>query len=65
MSSKVLWVCDALDEEAAMDVIEVDSISSVVGMVPFDDDGRGFVVHKLGLEVTSMSGTAEKDTEDY
>jgi hypothetical protein len=48
-----------------MDVIEVDSISSVVGMVPFDDDGRVFVVHKLGLEVTSMSGTAEKDTEDY
>ncbi|KAJ6477773.1 hypothetical protein C8R45DRAFT_833447 [Mycena sanguinolenta] len=64
MSSKVLWVCDALDEEAAMDVIEVDSISSVVGMVPFDDDGRVFVVHKLGLEVTSMSGTTEKDTED-
>ncbi|KAJ7272744.1 hypothetical protein B0H12DRAFT_1007857 [Mycena haematopus] len=64
MSSKVLWVCDALHENAAMEVIEVESLSSVVGMVPFDDAGRVFVVHKLGLEVTSMSGAAERDTED-
>ncbi|KAF7358561.1 hypothetical protein MSAN_01194300 [Mycena sanguinolenta] len=64
MSSKVLWVCDALDEEAPMEVIEVESISSVVGMVPFDDAGRVFVVHKLGLELTGMSGTVEKDIDE-
>ncbi|KAF7371531.1 hypothetical protein MVEN_00007900 [Mycena venus] len=49
VSSKTLWVCDGLDEDTPMEVIEVDSISSVVGMVLFDE-GRVFVVHKMGLE---------------
>ncbi|KAF7356061.1 hypothetical protein MVEN_00935900 [Mycena venus] len=63
VSSKTLWVCDGLDEDTPMEVIEVDSISSVVGMVPFDE-GRVFVVHKMGLEVTGMAGTEEIDTEN-
>jgi hypothetical protein len=62
VSSKTLWVCDRLDEDMPMEVIEVDSMSSVVGMVPFDDEGRVFVVHKMGLEVTGMGGAAETDT---
>lgn len=65
VSSNTLWVCGELDEDAEMEVIEAQSITSVVGMVPFDDNGRVFVVHKMGLEVTSMGDVvAEVDTEN-
>ncbi|KAJ6473686.1 hypothetical protein C8R45DRAFT_835254 [Mycena sanguinolenta] len=61
VSSQTLWVCDQLDDDTPMEVIEVDAISSVVGMVPFDE-GRVFVAPKMGLEVAGMSGAAEMDT---
>jgi hypothetical protein len=60
-SSNTLWVCDG-PEAASPQVIDVRVISSVVGMVPFDDD-RVFAVHKMGLEVGSMTGQQEPDLE--
>ncbi|KAJ6553783.1 hypothetical protein DFH09DRAFT_1085534 [Mycena vulgaris] len=50
-SSNTLWV------------IRAKTISSVVGMVPFDAAGRVFAVHKMGLDVASMSGPVEDDTD--
>ncbi|KAJ7936767.1 hypothetical protein B0H13DRAFT_1853188 [Mycena leptocephala] len=64
ISSNTLWVSEELDDDTEMQVIEVQSISSVVGMVPFDD-GRVFVVHKMGLEIGSLGGEEEIDTENY
>ncbi|KAJ7502166.1 hypothetical protein B0H11DRAFT_1712770 [Mycena galericulata] len=61
-SSHTLWVCEEPDD-TTMEVIEVDSIMSVVGMVPFDE-GRVFVVHKMGLEIISMAGIAEPDVDN-
>lgn len=63
ISSNTLWVCEELDDDTEMQVIEVQSISSVVGMVPFDD-GRVFVAHKMGLEIGSLGGEEEIDTEN-
>ncbi|KAJ6468529.1 hypothetical protein C8R47DRAFT_1078323 [Mycena vitilis] len=60
-SYKTLWVCEQLDD-TDLEVVEVNSISSVVGMVPFDED-RVFVVHKMGLEIGSMGGVEEDDAE--
>ncbi|KAJ7479029.1 hypothetical protein FB451DRAFT_1032003, partial [Mycena latifolia] len=61
-SFKTLLVCDELHFDE-MEVIEVDSILSVVGMIPFDE-GRVFVAHRLGLEIAGMVGMEDIDTED-
>lgn len=62
-SSKTLWVCEELDEAtSSMEIIEVETIRSVVAMVPFDD-GRVFMVEKMGLEIGSMAGVDEVDSE--
>ncbi|KAJ6498405.1 hypothetical protein C8R47DRAFT_971893 [Mycena vitilis] len=63
-SSDTLLVCDALGDGADLEVIKVQSITSVVGMVPFDE-GRVFVVHKMGLGVSGLGDAAnEVDTEN-
>lgn len=51
-----------IPEDGRYEVVEVTSISSVVAMVPFDE-GRVFAVHKMGLDICSMAGDAEADTE--
>ncbi|KAJ7242463.1 hypothetical protein C8J57DRAFT_1084365 [Mycena rebaudengoi] len=61
-SSHTLWVCDGADEDLPQ-VIDVSSITSVVGMVPFDDR-RFFAAHKMGLEVGSMAGEEDHDPEN-
>ncbi|KAJ7127982.1 hypothetical protein C8R44DRAFT_616530 [Mycena epipterygia] len=60
-SSKALAVFE-LPEDGHFEVVEVTSILSVVAMVPFDE-GRVFVVHKMGLEISSMAGDVEVDNE--
>ncbi|KAJ7202622.1 hypothetical protein GGX14DRAFT_309990, partial [Mycena pura] len=56
-SYKALWVCSPQDD---LEVIEVSSILSVVGMAPFDNsDAQVFVVPKMGLEMSSMGGAVE------
>ncbi|KAJ6480041.1 hypothetical protein DFH09DRAFT_849271, partial [Mycena vulgaris] len=49
-SSNTLWVCESSGENS-LQVIRAKTISSVVGMVPFDAAGRVFAVHKMGLDV--------------
>jgi hypothetical protein len=44
---------------------QVNALKSLIPDLEPDPELRVFVVHKLGLEVTSMSGTAKKDTKDY
>ncbi|KAJ7156577.1 hypothetical protein C8R43DRAFT_883855, partial [Mycena crocata] len=54
-SSNTLWVCETTGE-TPLQVVDVKSMYSVVGMVPFQDAGKVFVVHKMGLEVGGMAG---------
>lgn len=61
-SYNTLWVCEGTDQ-SSLEVIRAKTISSVVGMVPFDAAGRVFAVHKMGLDVASMAGYAQEDTE--
>ncbi|KAJ7732354.1 hypothetical protein DFH07DRAFT_990903, partial [Mycena maculata] len=56
-SSNTLWVCSTT-EQNSLRVIDVKIITSVVGMVPFDED-RVFAVHKMGLDVAEMAGYTE------
>ncbi|KAJ7138747.1 hypothetical protein C8R43DRAFT_817736, partial [Mycena crocata] len=60
-SSNTLWVCRTTGQ-SALQVVDVKTITSVVGMVPFQNDGRVFVVHKMGLDVGKLGGYAEEDT---
>ncbi|KAJ7649592.1 hypothetical protein B0H17DRAFT_958446 [Mycena rosella] len=57
-----LWVSSSTGD-GELQIIEANTISSVVGMIPFDDHGRFFVVPKMGLEAGSMCGVRERDTE--
>ncbi|KAJ7639916.1 hypothetical protein B0H17DRAFT_960697 [Mycena rosella] len=57
-----LWVSSSTGD-SELQIIEANIISSVVGMIPFDDHGRFFVVPKMGLEAGSMCGVRERDTE--
>ncbi|KAJ7131580.1 hypothetical protein C8R43DRAFT_895969 [Mycena crocata] len=61
-SSNTLWVCRTTGQ-TALQVVDVKTVTSVVGMVPFQNDGRVFVVHKMGLDVGKLGGYAEEDTE--
>ncbi|KAJ7182574.1 hypothetical protein C8R43DRAFT_868219 [Mycena crocata] len=48
--SNTLWVCRTTGQ-TLLQVVDVKTMMSVVGMVPFQNDGRVFVVHKMGLDV--------------
>jgi len=60
-SHQTIWAC-RYQGARALRVIDVKKIHSVVAMVPlpFDQD-KFFVGEKIGLEVTTLSGTEEVD----
>jgi len=64
-SHETLWSCQ-YQGNAGFEVLEAKDISSVVAMVPLDDEdtGRYFVTEKMGLEVAYMSGMEEEIGND-
>ena len=67
-SHGVLTVCDYHGDES-LAVIETESISAVVGMVPFgdeaeDEDPRYFLAEKLGLDVYDSDIVGGADDEE-
>lgn len=63
----VLTVCEYLGT-ASLDVIKIESIKAVVGMVPFCEqvEGRGplfFLAEKLGLDVHDPDESDEADDD--
>ena len=60
-SHQTIWTC-RYEGARALRVIDVKKIRSIVAMVPlpFDQD-KFFVGEKIGLEVTTLSGTEEAD----
>ena len=64
-SHETLWSCQ-YQGNAGFKVLEAKDISSVVAMVPLDDEdtGRYFVTEKMGLEVAYMSGMEEEIGND-
>ena len=64
-SHETLWSC-RYQGNAGFEVREAKNISSVVAMVPLDDEdtGRYFVTEKMGLEVAYMSGMEEEIGND-
>ena len=57
----MLWSCKSLSN-AGLEVIDVQSIQSVVAMVPHLDD-RFFVYKKIGLDMADM-GSYREDPRD-
>jgi len=67
-TSGVLTVCD-YHSNRSLAVVEVQSISAVVGMVPFGEqvegeDPRYFLGEKLGLDVYDMDIVGGPDNEE-
>jgi hypothetical protein len=56
-SYHTLWSCESLGD-AGLEVIDVQTIQSVVAMVPHLDD-RFFVYEKIGLDIADMGGYRE------
>jgi hypothetical protein len=67
-SSSTLWSC-AYRGNAALRIIDINAITSVVAMVPqppfrAEPEQRYFVVEKPGLDVAHMGGKDEELTEE-
>jgi hypothetical protein len=59
-SHETLWSC-TYRGDAGFVVLDAEKITSVIAMVPLDNEetGRYFVTEKLGLEVAFMGGMEE------
>jgi hypothetical protein len=61
-SYHTLWVAE-YQGDAALRVVPVSSILSVVAMPPFRDTGKHFMYEKVGLDVANLGGWEENDNE--
>lgn len=62
-SHYTLWSC-SYQGDTALRVIDVQTIVSVVAMVPLPGSERYFVVEKPGLDIAHMGGNDETITDE-